>query len=262
MNKLAQKTKLDEIIEENPRNYRVRAPVQETLPLYDPRWQERKTNKGNPYSREYIETPEKQIDLDEWSKRREFAPPPRQPIDMNYPPLSPDQIGTRRLNERELKRLQNEKEHEDHEMQRYHDRYDYGGGDYRKKQHEAEIARLEKYKELDNTLPEEIKKQILTKYDEFRKVAAEFYEKYKEANEIASTKNELSYEGTYKDLVRNFAQFTVDMVKAEIGKLFGADRGDRFGRGVAHNASNLADFFKRGLDLFSIHAFNFESKLN
>src|ERR1700722_14829378 len=261
MNKNAQKTRFDEIVEQErkPRNEEA---VQEFLPFYDPKWQERlkeEREKGTSWSRYNRHTrPAEQIHFEQSLRP---ASKPRQPLDFSYPELSPEHIGFRPLNEREDKMLRHK---EDEAYKRRQNYYPYGSTDYYAKQREEEYQRavneIKALRQLDKPLPEDIKRQVLDKYNEFRKVAAEFYLKYKEANEMASGVVELNYDGNYRNLIRNFSRFAVSSIKIKMGTLFGHIR-DRKGRSST-TARYLADFFHRGLNIFSINALNFELKIH
>lgn len=255
MNKFAQKTRFDEMME-SVREPRERG-EQPALPFYDPEWQER--SKKDFHTWKYRGKPSEQVEFEQELNRPK--PKPRQSLQFNYPELSPEQLQYRPLNEREERMLQHKEQEARNRREEY---YPYGNSDYwreqRAKEYENTMGDLQKLRDLQKALPDDIKKEVLAKYGEFRKVAAEFYAKYKEANELASGAAELSYDGTYRDLVRDFSKFTVELLKIKMGTLFGHIR-DRKGRGST-TAQYLSEFFRRGLNIFTINALNYEHKLH
>lgn len=254
MNKFAQKTRFDEVMEsaKTPRS----DVEQLVLPFYDPEWQER--SKKDFHKWKYTSRPSEQVEFEQGFRPQSK---PRQPLEFNYPDLYPEQLQYRPLNEREERMLQHK---EEEARQRLNEYYPYGNSDYWRKQradeYEKTIGDLKQLRDLQKALPDDIKREVLAKYGEFRKVAAEFYAKYQEANKLASGVAELSYDGTYKDLLRDFSKFTVELLKIKMGTLFGHIR-DRRGR-ESTTSQYLADFLRRGLDIFTVNALNYEYKLH
>ena len=279
--KFAQYTRMDDIWEHinNPSQSSLHENKQRALPLYDPKWKEREIESKKPenkyrhswYGTPY-ENPQEQNELEQWINKQRPSLPEREPIDFNYPQLHPEQIGVRQMNAPERARLQNEMagvyeqmvENRTRKTDRWNSFSDYyrtpDNMEHKEKGYKEDLDRLNKYRKLDQTLPEDIKKEILNNYEIFRKTAAKFYEVYTEANDIASDTAEMSYEGKYKDLIREFARFTIHAITIKIAELLGnTSKGDRYGN---HNARTVLKFMKNGVNIFSIHAFNYETKIH
>jgi hypothetical protein len=181
---------------------------------------------------------------------------PKEPLDIKLPEISPEHIRYRGLNQKEQDRLSREVDSE----YRYHNQYNYNNKPF------EPSDRYKKYMELDKALPDDQKKKIIDKYNELRFVASNFQKVYNEANRDASEIVEMDYSGTYFDLMKNFSKFVINAVHKELGALFGIVQVKEKYRGsrieYSKVAKVIANFINKGINLFNIHPFNFEEKLN
>jgi len=98
-------------------------------------------------------------------------------------------------------------------------------------------------------LSDDLKDQIINKYKELQEIGKVFYQKYKEANELASTDINFNYDNlTYEQLFKNIAELIVKSVSKKIGYFFGT-KAYTYG-------------FDLKLSLFNINALNFDEKIN
>ena len=184
---------------------------------------------------------------DKDNKRKEK---PTEPINFNFPDLTPEQIKYRKMTEQERIRLVDE----DNDRYRRWDQHD------RRWQPEFKPQYDEQYK-LDKALPEDIKKEILKQYQKLQLITKEFQTRYFEANQWAQESTELNYEGTYFDLFRNISKYMVAISKKKLGELFGNTKEKKryYGR---DKSSQLADFLNKGLNLFNITPLNYQTKIS
>ena len=193
--------------------------------------------------------PELKYDLNEDLRYKKIEKKPLEPIDLNYPNLTPEQIKYRQLNEKEKDRLRGS----DEEEYRYNNRYRYPYNEPKEF-----VPSNQKYYELDKAPAEEAKNKLLEKYKEFQTVAAEFQEKYQQANEMAADTPVMNYGETYIELFKNFPKYVLAEVRKEIGAIFG------FGNIKStrtQDLQNLAEILNRGLNLFNITPLNLEHKI-
>lgn len=171
---------------------------------------------------------------------------------LNYPQLTEEQVRYRNLSQEDLERLKKRDEEEQIDRQKYW----YG------RQEDKSTPSNQPIYDLDKTLlPEDAKSQLLLRYNKFREIAAKFYECYKEANDMVENYTGLDYDKTYVELVKEFPKFLLDLIKKQIGTLFGLVPEGRRSWNHHERSRRILRFIENGVNIFNTTPETFKDKM-
>ena len=263
--KFAQRTRLDKVKKEvdNPDHYSYHGErgEQKYLPFY-------KTNPDPSYGNEW----------QEWSKRKnelEREPPrktrPYYKPSFDFPELTPEHIRSRKLSPAEQAELLIEKsEHQQKDFEK--EEHPSGWSQYGSRPYggysnqDYEIDQIDKHLQKGELFnPEVAKKRAFELYNKLRKTAALFYACYQEANQMAGEVAEIDYDKSYIQLVKEFPETLIKIIRQNIGEMFGLTGGGskawgqrRYGEGEEVAAKHIIQNLRAGFNIFNLTPDNFE----
>lgn len=196
---------------------------------------------------------------------------------MTFPPISKDQIRSRRLTDDERATLdfqdytEKQKRYDDQERGYGYYSYDRGRG-YRRpntgekytgpEHYMREALESEPIRNTDKLDPEDYRKLVFRLYELLRKTTAEFYEDYKRANAYAEEYEGIDYSETYLNIMKKMPQYIIDHVKGVIGGLFGNGKKTRHGSYMrAEPSTELINSLLAGINIFNLTPMNIAGKV-
>jgi hypothetical protein len=216
MIKIAQHTRLDEKMQKTPGAYQ-REPEQKLL------------------------FPEKDKEYHHLKEFETIPKAPLQPLNLEYPELKEDDIGTRSMNPTEEARVRNEIGYYTENASKH---------PYTTPQYEAEAKVLKQYFK-DNEIQDVLKGKVLAKYDQLRTKSIEFYAAYQEANKLAVLEYVVNTSGTYEDLFKDFPKLVINEITKGIGILFGTEADEK-----------VMGTLQKGINIFTVHSLSYQRQMD
>ena len=156
----------------------------------------------------------------EWEKEEKIKPveKEREPLDLRYPQLSPEQIKGKPISPEQRAQIEQQIVRLKENAEQY---------TYSREHYLQEAQELQDLLDKDDSQLEQYQQDVYKLYQNLQQVSEKFYVAYQEANELANTTYGIDYTASYIDLFADFGELLVARLTKQIGYLFGQSMSKR-----------------------------------